>query len=333
MKPCGECHQRVNLMECPSCGELCCPVCRRERATEKPMNEHAELLKEARELADREDRDCFIYRAKTIRDLADLVEQQDKAQAESFKSVREQVKKDNAELFNVLVEEIEQQDKVISETVAACKTCDEAIGRLLSHPFAVGNDSADWCNLRAARHLARCVAKLAKPKSHVEHPSPPTNWDRYHDLLDIMTTRGLSSDERLKYERFLPIIAKLDAEEGEAGNVALDDLVKGHERVVASIARLTAAVHAAAEQHRKPVPPSAPPVEVAMRLIGPAGNEATWQALIGGMWFSAASCDDRTFYDSSELATVIAYRHGAAWLVALGKQLGVHLVAVWKDGE
>lgn len=75
------------------------------------------------------------------------------------------------------------------------------------------------------------------------------NWDRWHALLDIRAQRALTTSEEQEYEEYARIAAQLDAEEGRAADAALDNLVKEHERVIASIRRLTAAVRAAAEQH------------------------------------------------------------------------------------
>lgn len=77
----------------------------------------------------------------------------------------------------------------------------------------------------------------------------PVDWDRWHDLLDIRAQRALTTSEEQEYEEYARIAAQLDAEEGRAADAALDNLVKEHERVIASIRRLTAAVRAAAEQH------------------------------------------------------------------------------------
>ncbi len=76
----------------------------------------------------------------------------------------------------------------------------------------------------------------------------PVDWDRWHELRDIRDKRGLTPSEEPEYQRFARIVARLDAEAARAADVALGGLVKEHERVIASIRRLTAAVRAAAEQ-------------------------------------------------------------------------------------
>jgi GrpB-like predicted nucleotidyltransferase (UPF0157 family) len=73
-----------------------------------------------------------------------------------------------------------------------------------------------------------------------------TDWDRWHELLDIRDKRRLTPGEEAEYQRFARITAQLDAEEGRAADAALDNLVKEHERVIASIQRATVALQAAA---------------------------------------------------------------------------------------
>lgn len=74
------------------------------------------------------------------------------------------------------------------------------------------------------------------------------DWDRWHDLRDIVDKRALTVTEQLEYQRFARIVALLDAEAARAADVALGGLVNEHERVIASIRRLTTAVRAAAEK-------------------------------------------------------------------------------------
>ena len=76
----------------------------------------------------------------------------------------------------------------------------------------------------------------------------PIDWDRWHDLLDIRNQRPLTSDERAEYDEFAQIVANLDAEEAAVARPAVEALVQGHERVLASIERLTEAVRAAADR-------------------------------------------------------------------------------------
>ena len=71
----------------------------------------------------------------------------------------------------------------------------------------------------------------------------PVDWDRWHDLLDIKAKRALTRNEEQEYKQYARIVARLDAEEGRAADAALDNLVEGHKRVIASIRLATAAFH------------------------------------------------------------------------------------------
>ncbi len=71
-----------------------------------------------------------------------------------------------------------------------------------------------------------------------------TNWDRWHDLLDIRARRALTTSEQREYQEYARIAQQLDAEEGQAADAAFDDLIKKHERVIASIRRATEAINA-----------------------------------------------------------------------------------------
>ena len=75
------------------------------------------------------------------------------------------------------------------------------------------------------------------------------DWDRWHDLLDIREQRALTQQEQAEYDRMAETVARLDAEEAATSNAAVDSLVKRHERVLASIERLTEAVRQAAQHH------------------------------------------------------------------------------------
>lgn len=156
-------------------------------------------------------------------------------------------------------------------------------------------------------------------------PNNP-DWDRWHELLDIRAERTLTTSEEQEYEEYARIAAQLDAEEGRAADAALDNLVKEHERVIASIRRLTAAVRAAAEQRGQPAEePAPPPIEVEMRLgtaYGPYGPCAL-QCKLGGIW-----CTSQVSHTS-----LFAQQAGEEWLAALGKQLDVTLVAKWEEKE
>lgn len=74
------------------------------------------------------------------------------------------------------------------------------------------------------------------------------DWDRWHELRDIREERALTRDEETEYEWFARIVSRLDAEEEAIAARAVEALVKKHERVIASLERLTEAVKAAAER-------------------------------------------------------------------------------------
>lgn len=65
------------------------------------------------------------------------------------------------------------------------------------------------------------------------------DWDRWHELRDIMDKRVLTSSESEEYRRFVRMVARLDADAARAAGVALDGLVKEHESVIASMRRAT----------------------------------------------------------------------------------------------
>lgn len=107
------------------------------------------------------------------------------------------------------------------------------------------------------QHVVTYTALLAAETRSTEYfaPSIPlrpsagsVDWDRWHDLLDIKAKRQLTNSEEREYQVFTEIVARLDAEEEEAADAALDHLASEHERVLDSIRRLTAAVRAAAER-------------------------------------------------------------------------------------
>lgn len=74
------------------------------------------------------------------------------------------------------------------------------------------------------------------------------DWDRWHELLDVRDKRELTPNEGLEYRRFANLAKRLDAEAAQAADVALDGLVKEHERVIDSIRRLTNAVEKALDE-------------------------------------------------------------------------------------
>lgn len=149
----------------------------------------------------------------------------------------------------------------------------------------------------------------------------PINWDRWHDLLDIKDERELTPTEAVEYLQFAKSAKQLDAVHGMAADAALDGLAKGHERVIDSIRRLTAAVRAGIEQDG--AEPKSSPIEVEMRQHTDELKIARWECWLAGQWI-------RSFHTYTTTRTVqIA---GNSWLADLSKQVGVSLIAKW-EGE
>lgn len=65
------------------------------------------------------------------------------------------------------------------------------------------------------------------------------DWDRWHELRDIMDKRVLTSSELAEYQRFARIVTRLDIEAARVSDAAMERLVEGHQRVIASIRRAT----------------------------------------------------------------------------------------------
>ena len=95
-----------------------------------------------------------------------------------------------------------------------------------------------------------------------------TYWSVKYRLSTDGETNGLLDDDEAGYTTIVQVsrierpTIQVDfvekqkgAEAARAADVGLDGLVKEHERVIASIRRLTAAVRVAAEQHRSPNAP------------------------------------------------------------------------------
>ncbi len=155
------------------------------------MNQHAELLADVRELAEKLNgltsiphpdgrpgetakhtrlthAECWRG-TDMLRGLADIVEQQDN-EREARIQKRE---KRRAALEDRLDDYLAERSNVIAELVAACVTCDEAIAWMVnvdasSQPLR----ASDWCKLGAAQHLARRAAKL-----YVHSPEPKGDVD------------------------------------------------------------------------------------------------------------------------------------------------------------
>lgn len=197
-------------------------------------------------------------------------------------------------------------------------------------------------------------------------PAPPVDWDRWHWLLDLRAQRALSASEKQEYEEYVRLARELDVKEGRTADAALGNLVKEHERVIASIRRLTAAVRAKAdaEQRSNPAPPvsernakmialidewladdtdydektyaklkdrlNPPPVEVEVEMRVECTHRTPvsyrWQCQLAGKWLGVPDYAGNVFFDSA-----LAQIDGNAWLAALSKQLGVPLKANWVD--
>ena len=67
-------------------------------------------------------------------------------------------------------------------------------------------------------------------------------WARWHDLRDIREKRDLTESEQVEYDGYMVIVKDLDAEEEALLTQIVDRLAEKHERVLASIRRLTEAV-------------------------------------------------------------------------------------------
>ena len=107
------------------------------------MNDHIELVKEARRLADILEHSTLAFyacggAARTFRTLADIVAAHDA----------------------VIHVDGRQFMEVFDEAVAACRTCDEEIEHVLDN-VAFSNETDDEPRLRAAGHLAKRAVELA----------------------------------------------------------------------------------------------------------------------------------------------------------------------------
>lgn len=71
------------------------------------------------------------------------------------------------------------------------------------------------------------------------------DWDRWHELLDKAESGILLPDEAIEYEKLEKVVQVLDAKEARVAAEGLDQLENQHDRVLASIRRVTDAVVAA----------------------------------------------------------------------------------------
>lgn len=169
-----------------------------------------------------------------------------------FKGLKHRVASDGEDLFQDLTCELVCEE-VQWESPAAFLVAEVSVGGFLDNYFAAERHDPDqpaefllvYMSLFAGG--SECTEYFVPPAIS-EPVEPPVDWDRWHELRDIMDKRGLTHSEEKEYQRFVRIVARLDAEAARAADVGLDGLVKEHENVIASIRRLTAAVRAAAEQ-------------------------------------------------------------------------------------
>lgn len=171
--------------------------------------------------------------------------------------------------------------------------------------------------LRRSRHLIREAEDVLKDCSQpTNQPTePPVDWDRWHELLDIRDKRPLRTSELEEYAKYGRIVRERDIVEGKAADAALGKLAKEHERILASIRRLTAAVLADAKQ------PAPPPVEVKMWLKQLGRNCCTWECSLGRWQLQLPPV--------SYSRPTVAEDDAKASLTALGKRLGVKLIPKW----
>lgn len=90
----------------------------------------------------------------------------------------------------------------------------------------------------------QATESLSSPLDRVWQERPP-KWDRWHELLELRAQRQLTLHEKAEYDQLAGIVAGLDAEEEAIAAPAVERLAGQHERVLASIDRLTEAVEAA----------------------------------------------------------------------------------------
>ena len=68
--------------------------------------------------------------------------------------------------------------------------------------------------------------------------TPPVDWDRWHELLDILAERTFTLNEMEEYNEMREVAEKLDDAEAERCEPIVDALVARHERVIASLESL-----------------------------------------------------------------------------------------------
>lgn len=118
------------------------------------MNKHAELVEEARELADGLSGTRYhVAFSRTLRALADIVEAHDKGQA------------DSDDRLDAILDRYVSRREVFDELLVACKTCNEVIQEFIGDRRTALGDKRpsveDWIKLDAARYSAKRAAEGA----------------------------------------------------------------------------------------------------------------------------------------------------------------------------
>jgi hypothetical protein len=270
------------------------------------MNKHANLLKEARDVADNVD---AIYHTNKpgvittpLRALADIVEQQDARLVECGRA---------------LVDATNSK----AELAAACVACDEAISQLILKYEPISPDKytpKPWSDARAARNLARRVVKLAEPESNAKD-----------DRAKSLVAETLRADATGNYDELLKRLAEAKGDTTERPSEppaprladAVDDLVAESNQLCEHADTLRCIVHNVVRARCHATPP--PPVKVEMRVKLLESYSYTWECTLGGLRFDHSDWGNHN--------PVIVREKANAWLAALSDQLGVRLEAAWKD--
>lgn len=149
------------------------------------MNDHAELLKDARELAKKigsgeYDRIYWVTDSEMLRTLADIVEQQDKPPDI------------NAELLAACRTcDANNRPKVdaFDELVVACRVCDETIEAFagILHEGIYPNKpmSSEWINVRTAGYLAKQAVENADKANLVKDARRQLDTIDEEDWIDL----------------------------------------------------------------------------------------------------------------------------------------------------
>lgn len=230
------------------------------------MTEHVKLLKDARKIA-------------AVLDDA------------NFQEPDEAV-----DMLRTLADLVEHQDKVIAETVAACRRCATEIDNVVK---SFGSRAPAWMKLSVAAHFAVLAAKLVEPK-------------------------GSDAGKLSQAERD----ALMELATGTPNQPAYDEALSPE--VAAAFERGRKAIRSTpVYDSEKPEPP-APPVKIEMRVRRLERiNMWIWQCYLGDVWCEPGVAVHRLCQTIKSNTRINAEE----WLAALRRQLGVPLVAVWEEGE